>query len=193
MDEVTWPPRGACLSTFPWVANQFSVLGLIASLRSCRFRTPSPQATTNEAVGCVSSNEGVSGTLLSDSTRFPYGPPRIVRNIGVLPRSQIKHAQKLMGKANFTSAEGCVCASQWSQESQHTKQEVRSVFISNASLPHPDGWVWIYNLHYWLIWKGGTWGKGDLKAGRTRNSSGQYSSFSKQFEIRTWQRRALWP
>jgi hypothetical protein len=36
------------------------------------------------------------------------------------------------------------------------------------SAPHPNRWVWVHNLPYWLFRKGGTWDKGHLEAGRMR-------------------------
>jgi hypothetical protein len=57
------------------------------------------------------------------------------------------HAQKLMNKAKFTSAEGCVCDSNLSQASWLTHCAQEGVC---RSVPYPDGQVWIHSLSDWL-------------------------------------------
>jgi hypothetical protein len=73
-----------------------------------------------------------------------------------------------MGKAKFTSAEGC--ASNQSQAGKHIKQEICSVFISNGSLALTlmDGFEFTIFANGYLE-KGACGGKGDLEAGRSRN------------------------
>jgi hypothetical protein len=48
-----------------------------------------------------------------------------------------------------------------SAANKHVEWKICPAFISSASLPSP--WLHrfqVYNLCHWLIWKGGTWGKG---------------------------------
>jgi hypothetical protein len=71
--------------------------------------------------------------------------------------------QKSIGKAKFTSTEGCIPES---LGSKHTGQQVCWGFISNAMLSLPCPWMgrfWVHSLHGWLIRKRGLWEQRSLK------------------------------
>jgi hypothetical protein len=61
---------------------------------------------------------------------------------------------------------------------------VSSVFVSFA--PDPAGWFGFTIFMSGYLEKGARGERGTLKQGEQENSFGQYSSLSKQFEIRTY-------
>jgi hypothetical protein len=124
-------------------------------------------------------DQGHSGTIMVVVTQDSCGH---VRNAIPKQRSnKHKGIAHLGKKKSFTSV--------GSADTDHSllgrTHCARSQLRFYLSAPHPNRWFWVHKLPYWLFSKSGTWGKGDLEAGRMRKFFRAIFIFIQLFQMRT--------